>query len=310
MSTLDFVPRTLKRRKVELSSTLEVQTSNCTPKIQRTEETTTQTKSKNHVPKLRKRQIVEPSWDFAFLVWLALSDYSLWADGDLRRRMETNAAGRAGLLGENQIVSGDNMTIDEKESQNASDDQGCTCLCIVVSSQMIIYPIDLPLDQLFKQSQVFYSVSEIQPYCDAKEIIYVNSLRQFAKDVIDVRFIVDPESSSTRTAVGSRRQRKPQSGYEVRRTDFASLKDSEFSRYSKSHWSALTVYMVTSQFLWSVEIKGLTGKHTHTVRQSTWHRQTNSRAFTCICRFSINKTSAEYCFPSSSSRFTRFYPYL
>jgi len=114
----------------------------------------------------------------------------------------------------------------------------------LTSNDHNVYFIDVPIDHLLKKSHVFNLVSNLKPYCNAKELIYVNSLRQFANGAIDVRFIVDPESSSTRSAVSGRRKRKPQSGYEVRRSDFASLKDSEFSRYSKSRWDALTVYMV------------------------------------------------------------------
>ena len=109
---------------------------------------------------------------------------------------------------------------------------------------LIFTRLDVPLDYLLNDSNAFRLVSLIQPYSDLKEIVYVNALRKFAAGEIDVRYIVDPESSSTRSSVNHRRRRTPQSGHEVRRNDFASLKDSEFSRFSKANWDELTVYMV------------------------------------------------------------------
>ncbi len=109
---------------------------------------------------------------------------------------------------------------------------------------LIFTRLDVPLDYLLNDSNAFRLVSLIQPYCGLKEIVYVNALRKFAGGEIDVRYIVDPESSSTRASVNHRRRRIPQSGHEVRRNDFASLKDSEFSRFSKANWDGLTVYMV------------------------------------------------------------------
>lgn len=77
-----------------------------------------------------------------------------------------------------------------------------------------------------------------------KELVYVNALRKFAREEMDVRYIVNSESSSTRASVNTKRKRIPQSGHEVRRSDFSSLNESEFSRFNKADWDRLTVYMV------------------------------------------------------------------
>ncbi|KAH6914358.1 hypothetical protein BKA70DRAFT_1261174 [Coprinopsis sp. MPI-PUGE-AT-0042] len=41
----------------------------------------------------------------AILIWLALSDYALWADGDLRRRMEVDEEGGGGYISLNYLMS-------------------------------------------------------------------------------------------------------------------------------------------------------------------------------------------------------------
>jgi len=136
MSTLDFIPHSLKRRKVGVekpSSTFEPQystgSSPSKPLIQTASElaeVTPQMGPPNQ--KLKKeKQVIKLSWEFAFLVWLALSDYWIWADGDLRRRIETSE-------GESTVDAVDNegdLAEDEKESRDKSDEQGCTFLIYV-----------------------------------------------------------------------------------------------------------------------------------------------------------------------------------
>jgi len=118
MSTLDFIPHSLKRKRVGLQNPTGPSSSK-PPIIQ------TASKSAEATPRVgppsqnskKEKQAILPSWDFAFLVWLALSDYWLWADGDLRRRIETSD-------GESDPV--DNLAVGEKESQDKTDEQGCT----------------------------------------------------------------------------------------------------------------------------------------------------------------------------------------
>jgi hypothetical protein len=127
MSTLDFVPRTLKRRKVEKPSSPQIQNSIGSSSKHETTPTASPVESKDKPPKKKQQQDVKLSWDFAFLVWLALSDYWLWADGDLRRMMETNenATRHAEAVEEGSIGSpivNEDVTIGETGS---IDGQGC-----------------------------------------------------------------------------------------------------------------------------------------------------------------------------------------
>ena len=67
VSSLEFVPRTLKRRKHEAEK----------PSISSPQVSPTLTPQSTAT---RQPQDINPSWDFAFLVWLALSDYCFFAD--------------------------------------------------------------------------------------------------------------------------------------------------------------------------------------------------------------------------------------
>jgi hypothetical protein len=253
MSTLDFVPRSIKRRRVEDSSaTAKAQNPPITsiqslPKVDVDTGTDPLPRSiiGNSFERQKKQhQDVEPSIDQAILVWLAISDYSLWIDAKLRC-MVSSGGTNGGHSDEVDDAEGTSKTVvDETETQCESNDRGCTSLSLFSYFTLIFTRLDVPLDYLLNDSNAFRLVSLIQPYCDLKETVYVNALRKFAAGEIDVRYIVDPESSSTRSSVNHRRRGIPQSGHEVRRNDFASLKDSEFSRFSKKNWDELTVYMV------------------------------------------------------------------
>src|SRR5258707_9580660 len=127
MSTLDFIPHSLKRRRVGVgnpSSPFGLQnptgSSSSKPPIIQTVSDSVEATPRVCPPSQdskKEKQAIIPSWDFAFLVWLALSDYWLWADGDLRRRIE---------MGDGESDPNDNLVVDEKESLDKSNEQGCT----------------------------------------------------------------------------------------------------------------------------------------------------------------------------------------
>ena len=104
--------------------------------------------------------------------------------------------------------------------------------------------LDVQLKYLLRHSPVFRLASSLEPYRNVKETAYANALRSHAKQAIDVRFILNSESSSTRASVNSNRGASLQSGFEVRRNDHLTSTESNFSRYCKADWDKLTLYFV------------------------------------------------------------------
>lgn len=109
--------------------------------------------------------------------------------------------------------------------------------------------LDVPLTWLFQHSPILRLVSQIPKLnmIEQGETKFVNNIRTFAQGVLDVRFIVDSGApSSTRSSVAQPpRQNDPVSIYEVRRSSYASWKDSSFAQSSKAGWDDLTLYVVS-----------------------------------------------------------------
>lgn len=104
--------------------------------------------------------------------------------------------------------------------------------------------VDIPLSYLFRHSSVFRLASSSPLYTNQPETSFVKALRAHASDKIDVRFIVSSDTTSVRAQASNWSKGGPP-GYEVRRKDFAAMKTSDTSRYSKADWDELTVYIVS-----------------------------------------------------------------
>ncbi len=129
MYTLDFVPRSIKRRRVEDSAIPKAQSPPITsiqslPKVDvdtGTDSTNVPFPRSNIVKHQKKQhQDVEPSIDQAILVWLAISDYSLWIDAKLRYMVNSGST-NGGHSDEVDDAEGTPKTVvDETETR------GCT----------------------------------------------------------------------------------------------------------------------------------------------------------------------------------------
>lgn len=149
--------------------------------------------------------------DLAGLVCLALSDYALWADPDLRRKIDLDGEAPEHHQGD---VNAESMNVDD-------DDLGY-----------------ISLAYLFRHSPAFSLMSGLPSFVNQPETTYVKALRAHAADYIDVRLIVNPEVYSTSRTMAH--WSKAATGYEVRRKNIARP---NHSGYGKAYWDNSTVYV-------------------------------------------------------------------
>jgi len=169
--------------------------------------------------------------DYASLVCLALSDYALWSDADLRRRIDQGQLQTVALDEGSGEGTGNTVAINQ--------DAGCTFF-IPISLLWLPYACssDIPLSYLIKHSRVLSPIPSGIP-----ETTIIKAIRTYAVDFIDVRLLFAAPSSSGWYRGGSS-SRPSQGGYEVRRKDWVTACRSASSTYSKSDWESLTVYVV------------------------------------------------------------------
>jgi len=176
--------------------------------------------------------------DLAGLVCLALSDYALWADPDLRRRID--------LVGELP----EHRHGDVNAEAMSRDDDGLGCMSVLFSALRRDSDrdsnTDISLAYLFRHSPAFFLVSGLPSFVDQPETTYVKALRAHAADYIDVRLIVNPEIyASSRTAA---HWSKAAAGYEVRRKNLPKPDHSGPSSHGKAYWDNSTIYVVHTFF--------------------------------------------------------------
>ena len=140
MSTLSFVPRSVKRRKVddagkETSSKPSTSTI-CGSMLAGT--STTPLKAEAEKSNVQKDN--DLSLNYAILVWLSMSDYSLWMDSDLRRTIAFNDKVEDYHTEEYEMREGENEMLDAK-SRTTVHDYGCT---LSVSSFFCFAPMIIP----------------------------------------------------------------------------------------------------------------------------------------------------------------------
>lgn len=161
--------------------------------------------------------------ELASLACLALSDYQIWADTTLRRKIDWGS-------------SDDSMHQDDTESTEntlADDSKGCMLLSSLLLNQPLtkhsLY-LDIPLDYLVHHSPVFQHINTAHP-----ETLLVKAIRAHAAEFLDVRLVL----ASEETAYGNERSKKieVQTGYQVRRRTPPMEKP-------KSQWDNLTIYFV------------------------------------------------------------------
>ncbi|KAF8914388.1 hypothetical protein CPB84DRAFT_1841100 [Gymnopilus junonius] len=240
MSSFSFVPRSVKRRKIE-APTVQDQVSTkfvdlegtpagartasedhppskADPKTAQSGETLSDVASApdRHSESDRtrvntSRGIKKPKGvdleDLAILIWLSLSDYALWADSDLRRRIDLGPQSH-------------NHT-EEEQTDNSYGQRGY-----------------IPLAYLRSHSAVFHAASSSANLIDQPESVYVKAIRTYASHLVDVRFIV----SNDATLRGTNYWKQPSSspiGYEVKRK----IATNTLDNLGKSDWEKLTVYV-------------------------------------------------------------------
>ncbi|KAF9534609.1 hypothetical protein CPB83DRAFT_888588 [Crepidotus variabilis] len=252
MSTLVFIPRAVKKRKGDSSlEPVKPESSNIANSMTRLSTLARRAEGivehhgrisgneRRQWPLFRREKSIRdtegPGYpELAILIWLALSDYALWNDGDLRRHIDCGTKldeeGDAGDIKDDELA----MTV-EGGSKPKAGDQAISDIGYV------------PLSWIFDHSTILRLVSRFPKLnLDGQsEAVFVNSLHTYALGILDGRFIVDPEaSSSTRSSVNRLQKGKLLvSGYEIRRTIYASWKDSDLASFTKAKWDELTLYV-------------------------------------------------------------------
>jgi len=154
--------------------------------------------------------------DISILVALAFSDYALWVDSDLRRKIE--------------------------ESMQAEEhDAGCmfhsflTC----VLQDLCIYAV-LPLSYLMRCA---FSRENLAYEHVPAEAGVVKAIRAYVGDVLEVRMLVSSPSTSA-WYPSWKPERDSVGGYEVRRKDWSTLSDNATRDFTRAQWDDRTIYMV------------------------------------------------------------------
>lgn len=223
-SPLTFIPRKLTRPKSSLrpatvsknAEATSLPTAACptiTAKEKGKDRALDEDERVQHLGRTKTKQTTKfTDEDHASLVCLALSDYALWSDADLRRRIDQGQLQAVALGEESGEGTGNATAIDQ--------DAGY-----------------IPLSYLIKHSHVLSPILTGIP-----ETTIIRAIRTYAADFIDVRLLFAAPSSSGWYRDGSG-SRPSQGGYEVRRKDWATACRNASSTYSRSDWKNLTVYM-------------------------------------------------------------------
>jgi hypothetical protein len=165
--------------------------------------------------------------DIASLVSLALSDYNIWLDPDLRRKLDA-------------------CLRDETD-----DNAGCTSphfLCYhhrwPIRSSTVV-----PINYLLRRSPfrcTFPPDTGEQP----SETEVVKALRAHASHTLEVRMRLptaaasSAQPSSVWYGTGKTSRKKDVGGYEVRRRDLPMLRDRPSRGWTRARWDDMTAYMV------------------------------------------------------------------
>jgi len=140
MSTLSFVPRSVKRRKVD-DAGKETSSKPSTSTICGSMLPGTSTAPlKVEARKSNVHKDNDLSLNYAILVWLSMSDYSLWMDSDLRRTIAFNDKVEDDYTEEYEMGEGENEMLDEKRRTTVHD-YGCM---LSVSSFLCFAPMIIP----------------------------------------------------------------------------------------------------------------------------------------------------------------------
>jgi hypothetical protein len=175
--------------------------------------------------------------DLAQLVCLALSDYAVWADADLQRKIDWRNT-EDDFNGDTELIP-----------CISADNNGCTSLHIICFySQKVLYSLflDIPLAYIVRHSQVFRLVSSSSSIINQPQTTFIKAIRTHASHLIDVRLIIPPSSSSTFPRNNTAQWAMPhiQTGYELRRKETSSV----LGKHGKKEWDALTIYVVCSTY--------------------------------------------------------------
>ena len=141
MSTLSFVPRSVKRRKVD-DAGKETGSKPSTSTIcgSRLPETSTPPLKAEARKSNVGHKDNDLSLNYAILVWLSMSDYSLWMDSDLRRTIAFNDKVEDDYTEEYEMGEGENEMLDATRRTTVHD-YGCT---LSVSSCLCFAPMIIP----------------------------------------------------------------------------------------------------------------------------------------------------------------------
>ena len=174
--------------------------------------------------------------DLAQLVCLALSDYAVWADVDLQRKINWGNT-EDDFNDDTELILG-----------MSNDNNGCTSLHIIYfykSKSFIFAFLDIPLAYIVRHSQVFRLVSSSSSIINQPQTTFIKAIRTYASHLIDVRLII-PSSSSTfpRNITAQWAIPHIQTGYELRRKETSSV----LGKHGKNEWDALTIYVVCSTY--------------------------------------------------------------
>jgi hypothetical protein len=170
-----------------------------------------------------KRKVSEPSAkpvysekDISILLVLAFSDYALWLDSDLRRKIEESLQGE-------------------------EHDAGCMFpfFCTRIRQGLCSHAV-LPLSYLMRRA--FGRENLGQEYMPT-EANAVKAIRTYAGDVLEVRMLVSAPSASA-WYPSWKPERDSIGGYEVRRKDWSTLLDNATREFTRSQWDDRTIYMV------------------------------------------------------------------